>query len=683
MTSDHSTNRNRPSPDVVHGAVSKAGIWAYVVALNLLYLLVRVHTPITVNAGAPHDDTLFMSLGQFLADGRWLGPYNQFTLMKGPGYPAFLAASNLLGTSASFTTALFHCVAATFFVAICHRFVKSLFLSGLLLFLLVWHPISLTVYLLRILRETIYYAQVLLLFAALIGALFYATGRRERALYAVLSGTVCGWFWLTREEGIWILPAVALLVAAAAIHAFSRGNLPQLTWTVVTIALVFAAPLVAFRAINWWSYGLFVGVDFKETNYQRALAALHGVRSGRLEPHISVTRETRQRIYAVSPSFASLKTYLDGPSSAGWVHFTCGFYPGSCGEIASGWFIFALRDAASVNGHYQTPMKASAFFGTMADEISTACARGGLECRPQLVSEMPQVTAEQVVTGAGARYLAALRMILLPSPPPQINPSTPDGALLDERLQFLNYPRYQRSPGAVVSTYSMSGWYFRAGGEWITVTARDASGRPAFVSAERKLSPDLVAGFRNPAMAHQRFTITVQCHDDCTLRLEAMNGAYVEKMLAEFRGGPFSFKVGEGDVRVDETRVHAPAASVVHRSDELFRRLRFFVLTYYHFVFVPVLAAGVIAFAVATLFYPKYAIWNVCYVLALVSWTLAFARVSLLILMEQTATLTVLNPFYGAPVFFMTASGAVLSIAAVVQLRRRDPARDRSMAACE
>ncbi|MEK9786503.1 MAG: hypothetical protein VW546_10890, partial [Gammaproteobacteria bacterium] len=46
---------------------------------------------------SPHDDTLFIGLALNILQGDWLGTYNQFTLMKGPGYSMFIALSNILG----------------------------------------------------------------------------------------------------------------------------------------------------------------------------------------------------------------------------------------------------------------------------------------------------------------------------------------------------------------------------------------------------------------------------------------------------------------------------------------------------------------------------------------------------------------------------------------------------------
>ena len=164
---------------VLYVEVPRPVVWLYAGALCALVVFVSVHTPVTLYPGAPHDDGLYMSLGRYLSEGSWLGPYNEFTLAKGPGYPAFLAVANWLGISVSLAHALFQCFAALFFVVVCHRFVKSTLLSGLMLTLLVWQPIPIAVYLRRILREQIYYPQLLLFLGLLILVLFASHENQE------------------------------------------------------------------------------------------------------------------------------------------------------------------------------------------------------------------------------------------------------------------------------------------------------------------------------------------------------------------------------------------------------------------------------------------------------------------------------------------------------------------------
>ena len=72
--------------------------YLYVSLLGLAYVIVAVHTPISLRPDGLHDDGLFIRLGRSLAEGRWLGGFNQFTLMKGPGFRLFL----LLPTGSAF-----------------------------------------------------------------------------------------------------------------------------------------------------------------------------------------------------------------------------------------------------------------------------------------------------------------------------------------------------------------------------------------------------------------------------------------------------------------------------------------------------------------------------------------------------------------------------------------------------
>ncbi|HKF93199.1 MAG TPA: hypothetical protein VKB96_01080, partial [Gammaproteobacteria bacterium] len=223
------------------------GVRLFVLGIAFAYVVLYVHTPLSINATYGHDDALYMTLGRYLANGQWLGPYSEFTLMKGPGYPLFLAVANWLGISAALAHALFHCVAIVFFVAIVHRFMQSVLLSGLLLVLLLWQPIAIGPFLLRIIRESIYYGQVLIFLGAFACAMMCSIGWKARAFYAALSGAAFGWFWLTREEGIWLAPAIAILFAAGALHAVGGQRIRELAGTVVVIVAIFGATQIAFR----------------------------------------------------------------------------------------------------------------------------------------------------------------------------------------------------------------------------------------------------------------------------------------------------------------------------------------------------------------------------------------------------------------------------------------------------
>ena len=127
-------------------------VFGYLALISLAYVFVVAHTPMSILAEGVHDDAFFMGRGRNLVEGEWMGPFSQFTLMKGPGYPLFLAAGNLLGLPVSLAHALFRIAAALVFVIVAQRLTRSQVPSGLLFALLVWTPASLM--LTRVLRET-------------------------------------------------------------------------------------------------------------------------------------------------------------------------------------------------------------------------------------------------------------------------------------------------------------------------------------------------------------------------------------------------------------------------------------------------------------------------------------------------------------------------------------------------
>jgi hypothetical protein len=145
--------------------IAKLLLIAYCAALSAIYIFALANAPLSLLSAAGHDDGLFISMGRYLAARQWLGPYNEFTLAKGPGYPAFLALSYKLRLSSSLARALFHCGAIALFVALCHRWLRSYLLAAILFTFLLWDRASFLGQNLRILRDTIYYGQVLIAFA--------------------------------------------------------------------------------------------------------------------------------------------------------------------------------------------------------------------------------------------------------------------------------------------------------------------------------------------------------------------------------------------------------------------------------------------------------------------------------------------------------------------------------------
>jgi hypothetical protein len=421
-----------------------------------------LNLPLDILTDASYDDGLFMRLGVEIAGGHWLGAFNQYTLMKGPGYPLFLAVTSLSGLPLTATHALFQIAAISAAAWAIFRLTQSRAFAAFVFVFLVFCPVGLAI--VRVLREQIYWGQSLLVFS-LAGIILFAPPRRRPYAMALagLAGMIFGWTWLTREEGAEFVPGFGLLAAGAVVIArSSKEQLLALARNVFLAALGFLAVNAIFRTGNFVAYRSFVGVDFREHNFASAVEALEDINAGPIIPHVPVTNSMRSEAAKVSPTFAPLNVALSpGHPLAGYMNPGCEIYKQTCGDYAGGWFVWALRDAGAANGFYASPKAASENFGKIADEIGAACSDGRLHCSRRWIAYVPRLNAQQWRALPGT--VATLAVLI--GVPPRVSPygtsssNSANDTDFEAYWRFLNSPRIARAI-AGEGKITVRGWYY-------------------------------------------------------------------------------------------------------------------------------------------------------------------------------------------------------------------------------
>ena len=315
---------------------------------SLAYLILAMHLPVYLITQAGHDDALFWGHAEQIINGDWLGNYNNLTLAKGAGFSLFLAMNAILGTPVTLLIALFYLLAcgllAKTLIALNINKQFVLFIFVIILF----HP---ALFPNRIIRDTIYPALSLIVISGVI-RLIFAPQPYDNTLTSVIPyGSALAWFWLTREEGIWIVPSIMILLILRVIQ-LKKQNLPLkpvfYRLGVFSVIAILWVSLVAM--LNYYHYGKFETVDFTGSAYSNALKSLNSVDVGEDLPYIPVSSAKRQVIYNVSPSFRQLQDYFEDKGK-NWMIPSCAIYPWTCGDYAGGWFDWALRDAVASQGY--------------------------------------------------------------------------------------------------------------------------------------------------------------------------------------------------------------------------------------------------------------------------------------------------------------------------------------------
>ncbi len=366
-------------------------VWPWVVGAVFvvvkLWLVSGQH--ITAIGFASIDDRLFLAMADHLLHFQWLGAYDQFTLAKGPFYPFWLAASYFAHVPLLYSQQLLYalaCLVVTFAL----RPVLPRPWQRLLLFVVLLYdsasvangPAT------RVIREGIYPALTLLTLGTFIGLACAVMGRTRRAVsWSIGAGVALSCFWLTREEGIWILPALGVILLIVGLFLFhKRPTSFKKRIILVTVPfLCLGLAIAGVSMMNYVSYRVFAVVEFKEANFLAAYGALTRVKASVWYADVPVSAKQRSLIYSVSPTFAQLRPSLEGNTGRSWIEN--GGQDG--GEIGGGGFMWALRDAAAQVGVYTDGASASDFYGRMAAEVNTACDRKRIDCLPRNDSMMP------------------------------------------------------------------------------------------------------------------------------------------------------------------------------------------------------------------------------------------------------------------------------------------------------
>lgn len=486
----------------------------------------------TVYAIAPShvDDQHFLFHAASLLRGEWLGRLSDVTLVKGPVYPLWLALNHLAGMPLLVSQAILYAIACAVLALAIRPIVGAPWRRALLYLTVLFNPASwadgaAT----RVIREGIYASLTLLLIGLAIGAaLRLREAPRASVSWAAAAGFVGALLAMTREEGVWVVPSVAIV----ALSPLARGTpLPWRCWfgAVGASALAFALPSAAIAGMNWSRYGLFETCETRAAYFTSAYGSLTRVKTSTWNPHVPVPLEARAKVFEVSPAFQEIAQHVE-KDAPNWTSASCHAL-GVCDDIAGGWFMWAFRAAVASAGEYRDGPRARAWYERLSREVDEACRNGQLDCYPPRSTMMPPWRTDYLrpvasALGRGAVYAATFTEV---TP----YPTVPQG---DER-DLVEFERItnEQLPRPVVD---LQGIVTSRAGE-VVGSVVDHQGGPVDASIQRGMAvPSAVARGGERSI---RFRVTARCSEECALLLFVADGRSLIVPLSEHpapRGDP-------------------------------------------------------------------------------------------------------------------------------------------------
>lgn len=618
----------------------------------ICFVALSMHLPVSLVTTAGHDDGLFIKNAHHIISGDWLGPYNQMTLSKGPAYSIFIAINAFLGIPLTLSVALFYLMS-------CALLVRALSIIGLnrafvfLLFnVLIFQP---AVFPTRIVRENIYISLTLLVISGLI---YLAVQEKDKKLLMarnIFFGLALGVFWITREEGIWILPAILFYLFILFFINFNNQNktvngIKRFGVYVISASII---PIVV-SLMNLMTYGKLEVVDFTGRAFKETLDKLNSVYIESEIPHVPVPYSKRTLLYKASPAFRELESYFEG-GGRGWQAPGCEVFKHSCGDYAGGWFMWALRDAVAEKGYYSSPQVAADFYNQISMEIDSACKNGVIKCRAKLIPFIPSIPPESLQKIPSALYKSILLSVYDTPVAMTFGASTGSSDNIDKVNLFLGGIKIVPLDGGEPKI-KINGWFYSPNGNWIGIHCNgDRLG--VFRKIERLYSPDISKYFNDKNADYQRFSMSVVNNDDCEIYSKNNNSDKITSIkLVDLADS--STRLGGDTLYIDNKSV-----SGIHFSTSLLWKSK--IEKYYKFASPIIGILGFLSFLVVLGFFVvKKVKPSLLLIIVSLMWILYFVRIVLIVLID-ISSFPAINYLYLSPILPVFGAASISSIALI------------------
>ena len=358
----------------------------FIVLISIIRFYIVAPLPLSAYPKQVYDDALMVKLSKSIIEGHWLGAYDNNTLIKGVGFPVFIAILKFLNIPYLFGMNILYILACIYFIYIFKDEFKNKFLRVLIFIIMLFNPISYAEYTFqRVYRNGTGIFQTIFIFSAI----YFIWKNRDSNIkniipHIILASINVAFLWHSRDDSMWIMPFLIVALGLTSIcvlikyfrnkqnNTFAVSFLKILCILMPIWILIFST--TSIKLLNYMKYGVFIEKE-TDCNLGKVLSVFYQVKANEKVYRTDNTREKINRMCEVSPTLNSIKPHLDNSLDV-WTQFDSN--PND-GEVENGWFSWAMEYAVRNAGKYFNPKESNAFYGQIYNEINDALEAGKLE----------------------------------------------------------------------------------------------------------------------------------------------------------------------------------------------------------------------------------------------------------------------------------------------------------------
>lgn len=361
--------------------------WMIVLTIGLIQVLLIGKMTIYQRGYSIHDDILMIDHAENILSGDYLGDYTNKTLLKRISYPIFLSLCNILNIPYLTGLGLFWVFSAILFIFAIRKAVTNKKILFLMYIFILFNPVMYSFkWAQSMYRNSIIAPATLLVLATLIGMYYSRDKNKSFIVWGIGVGISFSFFWNIREDTIWLLPFFICAILVGAVKWILQNKGATLKKCIEKITL-FALPIMLFclscvitQFVNYKYYGLYSSNELYDSNFREMINILNTLDENpklKSEKGITISRETMDKLYEVSPSLASIKDEIQKyVFNSFWQTIGDNI---NDGEVYGGYIYWAMRDAVQAAGYYKDAKTADDFYGKVCEEVRAAIDNGSLK----------------------------------------------------------------------------------------------------------------------------------------------------------------------------------------------------------------------------------------------------------------------------------------------------------------
>lgn len=344
--------------------ISKNWLILVLILITILRIVLTFNLPSFYINNLRYDDKLMISQLSAMERGKYLGKYNDVTMVKGIAYPIFLYLIRLTNMSYGFIITIIYISACIFFVNALRKIIKDKSVLAIIYIFLLFNPLSYSSDLFqRLYRNGLTIIELLYFLGIIINII---TSKKNSVINYIFLGLIMSFMLLTREDNIWIIIVFAVLVIYKLYKEFKIKNVLKLS-SAVLVAFI-GLNIVSY--INYKNYDIYTYNELTDSNFKDAYIKILQIKDEKKENQVSITKETLYKLSEKSEMFNLRKEFINDKYLK---------LAGENGEIYNGNIVWYIRAwIYQVNG-FKNGKEANEYWGKLSNEIEELFQKGELE----------------------------------------------------------------------------------------------------------------------------------------------------------------------------------------------------------------------------------------------------------------------------------------------------------------